>query len=429
SGERRGEEGCSRSAGRGDEVRRQAKTTGTFIVPKWDWQSNLFKESSMSTNPFFYGRTVSGSAFIDREEEITEITSSLKRGQSVILFSPRRYGKTSLIKQVFADLESNGLLVFYLDLYRITSLERFAAYYSQTVLSSLRSGADKIFSLVKALLPSLKPKLTYTEPNLPSIELELTLEALRKQSTLPEMFDFLEKYCNKKKLRGCVVFDEFQEISGFDVDRRLEREMRSAIQHHTSVSYAFLGSKMHLMRELFRDKNRPFYNFGKHVELGTIDAKHWIPFIKAGLKNTGSSFTSEECRRIIVLTGGHPYYTQMICSELWEQAVHCGAADVGDLIDGALQAVFARENHAFIEIWDALSPAERRLLCALAEKEDTALFATEFLQQYRLGAASSVQRVVERLSKKGIIDRTGKGYRIIDPVFTHWIMREDQPEL
>jgi uncharacterized protein len=381
----------------------------------------------MPANPFFYGRTVSGPAFIDREEETREISASLERGQSVILFSPRRYGKTSLIKQVLANLEKRGLLPFYMDLYRITSLDRFASYYSQTVLSSLRSKADKIFALVKTLLPSLTPKLTYTEPNLPSIEVELTMEVLRKQSTFPEMFDFLENYCKKKKLKGCVVFDEFQEISGFDVDGRLEREMRSAFQHHELVSYAFLGSKMHLMRKIFKDKNRPFYNFGKHFELGTINAEYWIPFIKAGLGKAGVPFTSEDCLRIATITGGHPYYTQMICSELWERLAHGGPAPVSDLIADALQAVLIKGNYAFIEIWDALSMSERRLLYGVAETRDTALFSTEFLRKYQLGAASSVQRMVERLIQKGIIDRSETGYRIIDPVFAHWIRRVDLP--
>lgn len=383
----------------------------------------------MPANPFFYGRTVSGSAFIDREKEMQEIAASLERGQGIILFSPRRYGKTSLIKKVLASLESKGLLVFYLDLYRITSLDKFVAYYSQTVLSSLRSRADKIFSFVKTVIPSLKPKLTYTEPNLPSIELELSMEALLQQSAFSEMFDFLEHFCKKKKLRGCVVFDEFQEISGFDVDGRLEREMRSAFQHHELVSYAFLGSKMHLMQNIFKDKNRPFYNFGNHFELMPIETDYWIPFIKTGLAKAGGVLSSEDCRRIVALTGGHPYYTQMICSELWERLAHGGAAPVMDLLADALRAVLIKSNAAFVEIWDALSATERRLLLAVAETGEATLFAAEFLRKYRLGAASSVQRIVERLAHKGIIDRTEGGYRIIDPLFAQWIRREDQPGL
>lgn len=377
----------------------------------------------MPFNPFFYGKTVSGSAFINRKDEIRQIASSLERGQSTIIFSPRRYGKTSLIKQVLAELEKKDLLVFYLDLYRITSIDRFAHYYSHTILTSLQSGVDKLFSLIRALIPSLKPKLTYTEPNLPGIELELSMESLQKQSTLEEMFNFLEHFCTKKKLRACVVFDEFQEITAFDSEGLLEREMRSAFQHHESVSYAFLGSKIHLMKSLFKDKNRPFYNFGTHVELDTIDQKYWVPFIVKAFASGGKPIPSETGVQIVAQTGGHPYYTQMLCSELWEQTVMTGNKLSPDSIEMALSAVLTKENHAFVELWDALSPAERRLCAALAETGPAAIYSSEFLLRYHLGASSTVQRIADRLMKKGIIDRSPRAFQIVDPFFIHWIRR------
>lgn len=379
----------------------------------------------MPVNPFFYGRAVSGSIFIDRTEEIRLISSSLERGQSVILFSPRRYGKTSLIRQVLTTLEKRELLVFYLDLYRITSIDRFAQYYSQSVLASLHSGADKVFSFVRTLVPSLKPKLTYAEPNQPKIELEITMEALKRQSTFAELFNFIERYCDRKKLRACIVFDEFQEITSFDTDGLLEREMRSAFQHHASVSYAFLGSKVHLMHGMFKDKNRPFYNFGTHFELGTIDETHWTPFIGKKFRLGGVPLTVGGCREVIACTGGHPYYTQMICSELWEQAVHSGRASADGLLEAALVSVLSKENHAFVELWDSLTPAERRFISAVAETGQSAVYSSGFIQRYHLGAASSVQRVVERLMKRGIIDRTADGWRIIDPLFFRWIGRDE----
>ncbi len=376
------------------------------------------------TNPFFFGRTVSGNAFIDREYETERLAETLGRGQSVILFSPRRYGKTSLIQHVIHTLESEGLAVFYLDLYRITSLERFGRHFSQTVLSSFRSPADKLFSITRALIPSLKPKLTYSEPNMPSIEVEMTAETLRKESTLTEMLDFPEKYCAKKDIRGCIVFDEFQEITTFDTDGLLEREMRSAFQHHEHVSYAFLGSKMHLMQDIFKDKN--FYNFGDHFELGPIGPEHWVPFITGRFARLGISADDGFAQEIVTMTGGHPYYTQMLCSEIWDLVRHSPSQTLQDLPKTGLQSVLTRENHAFVEIWDSLASNERRLLVALAESGPAQVFSSEFLVNYKLGSASSMQRVVKRLSDRGIITRTEKGYTILDPIFVHWVRREDE---
>ena len=383
----------------------------------------------MTSNPFFFGKTVSGPAFIDRTGEIEQIVSSLKRGQSVILFSPRRYGKTSLIKKVLHDLNRKGMLTFYIDLYRITTLERFASSFSQSVISSLQSGADKIFSLIRSIIPSLKPKLTYSEPGMPSIELEMSLETLRRQTTLAEMFNLLENYCTKKKVRGCFVFDEFQEIKSFDAEGLLEREMRSAFQHHQFVSYAFLGSKTHMMHEMFKDKNRPFYNFGTHIELDVIPASEWIPFIEAHFRKTGIPLNHDFYKQLVDLTQGHPYYTQMLCSEIWELSIHKKNLKNADLLLSGLHSVLSKENHAFVEIWDSLSPPERRLLAAIAETDSVSIFSSDFLVKNRLGAASSLQRMVERLVKRGIIGRYSEGYRCVDPIFKYWISQEDTEDI
>jgi len=376
----------------------------------------------VADNPFFFGRTVTGPAFIDREQETEQIASSLERGQSVILFSPRRYGKTSLIRQVTDRLQRRGLLAFYLDLYRVTTLERFGQYYAQAVLSIIASPADRLFSLVRSLVPSLRPKLTYSEPNMPSIELELGLENLRRQSTLAELFNLIEQYCRKRKKRACLVFDEFQEITVFDSDHLLEREMRAAFQHHERVSYAFLGSKTHLMHELFKDKKRPFYNFGTHFELGAIEDRHWQPFIRECFDRSGYTLPQDQYPRITALTRGHPYYTQMLCSEIWEQAVH-QSSPPSDPVIAALESILGRENHAFAEIWDTLSPAERRVVMVLAETGRASVFSADFLAAHRLGAASSLQRTVKKLMLRGIVDRATGGYTLADPVFKQWLVR------
>ena len=69
-------------------------------------------------NPFVYGKVVRGKYFADREAEIAELINDIASGQNVIVFSPRRYGKTSLILEVLDRVKAEGLLTFYLDLLR-----------------------------------------------------------------------------------------------------------------------------------------------------------------------------------------------------------------------------------------------------------------------------------------------------------------------
>ena len=150
-------------------------------------------------NPFYYGRTVEGAAFINRESEIRQISSDLERGQSVILFSPRRFGKTSVIRRVIDKLRKRKVLCFYVDLYTVASLDEFYSRYSTAVARSLKSPAESLVSLMQSLLPLVKPKLVYAEPGAPSIEIEAGLSVLRQPATLRELFESVEAYCAKKR--------------------------------------------------------------------------------------------------------------------------------------------------------------------------------------------------------------------------------------
>lgn len=373
-----------------------------------------------SDNPFYYGRTASGADFVDRERETKELAASLSRGQSVILFSPRRYGKTSLVKHVMERLRERGILCFYVDLFRISRLDDFCRHYAQNVVSSIQSPARKLLETVRALLPSIKPKLVYSDPGMPSLEVEASLETLRRGATLAELFDSVQKYAVSRKRRACVVFDEFQEIMTMQDGALLEREMRSAFQHHHDVGYAFLGSKRHLMTELFADKNRPFYHFGQHIELDVIEPDQWRAYVGQAFSRSGRTLSRDEIARVTGITGGHPYYTQMLCAELWDLTpAHRRVAP--DAVDRALARAIERETHAFVEVWDSLKAVERRLLTAVAQDPGVRIFSSAFIAGHSLGLAATIQRAVANLVKKGILSKSKEGYRVADPLLARWI--------
>jgi hypothetical protein len=373
-------------------------------------------------NPFFYGRAVEGAAFINREEECRQIYSDLSRGQNIILFSPRRYGKTSLIKKTIKKLEKQGILCFFIDCYTITSLEAFYSTYSTALARGLKRPVDKLLSALHTLLPLIKPKLVYSEPGAPSIEIEASLHTLRRGQTLRELFESVEKYCAKKACRAAVIFDEFQEITILENGNVLEREMRAAFQHHTHVSYAFLGSKMHLMNAVFMDKNRPFYNFGTRIELETISSEAWKRDIVRKFKRGNYKIEPDAIKTILRYSQGHPYYTQLLCSEIWDtfhEKKSVSASDVSTVVDISIQ----KETHAFQELWDSLSRSQRMILHALAREPGIEIFSTEARHTYTLGAASSISRTIEQLRKRGIVTKRGRRYLLTDPFVGMWISK------
>ncbi len=248
------------------------------------------------------------------------------------------------------------------------------------------------------------------------------LPTLKKSKTLKELFDSFEIYLGKNKQKGCVVFDEFQEILNIEDGENLEREMRSAFQHHKNIGYGFLGSRNHLMHDLFKNKNRPFYNFGVHFPLEVISKSKWKPYLSTVLLEGGYAISDGLIDEILAITDGHPYYTQLFCSELWE--LFRGKKDLPeDCVMKTLSKVLQKENHAFQELWDTLKGKERKLLSAIASENEVAVYSSNFIEKYEFGSPSKIQRVVHAIEKRDLIQRNEKSFfSIHDPVFKYWII-------
>ena len=69
-------------------------------------------------NPFRFGALARDESFTDRDDEIAELLSDARNGQDVVIFAPRRFGKTSLVDRVAQRLVGERVLVGQINLMR-----------------------------------------------------------------------------------------------------------------------------------------------------------------------------------------------------------------------------------------------------------------------------------------------------------------------
>lgn len=225
----------------------------------------------------------------------------------------------------------------------------------------------------------------------------------------------------KKKL--VVVFDEFQEITKLD-GQEIETNIRSKLQQHKNVSYVFMGSQRHLLNQMFNDKNRPLYRAGKPFNLSRLSEDEFSQFIKERFKADGINASKEVISQILALTQCHPYYTQQLCHEIWNQCISQEKKNVEESdIEQAKEQVLKNQNYAYTSMWDSTKGKQRALLHAMAISDEKNIFSTDFREKYRLGASSTVARAVEYLEKKGLIEKDSSDYVISDAFFQEWIKR------
>ena len=370
-------------------------------------------------NPFQYGGVVSGQSFCNRTKEAADLRRAVENAEKLFVYSERRLGKTSLIRKVLAELPAEEYLTVYIDLWPTDGETSFVLACAKAFSEAIATNTDKLLHTAKTFFSRLVPSVTVNDEGKPIV----TFGFDQKRPDVPLLEEVLAmpaKAAEKEGKRVVVVFDEFQQILEYESDV-VERLLRSSIQHQTDVAYIFCGSRKHLIRQMFMDSQRPMYRSGAHYPLGLIAEEHWQKFIAEKFTETGKRISTEIIAALCRLTEGHPFYTQHLCHPLWELCEEGGEV-TAEMIDQATKLLLDRESYAFMNLWESLPRNPRRFLRGVAAEElGVQVFASEFLRKYQLGSSSNVQRAIELLLKKDIIDKEEGNVVIPDRFFRLWI--------
>lgn len=353
--------------------------------------------------------------FIDREAEVRDLTMSLGGGANIILYSPRRYGKTSLIHKVSEELEAQGITVVYMDLFQVNSQEKFLVSYLQAIFKK-STRWEKMLQRISGLIRSARPVLTMDQEGKPVLSLESGRGSGSSAALFEEVVDLPEKLADKK--RWVVVFDEFQEVENLNGET-FEKQLRACIQHHRQVNYVLMGSKKHLLLGMVTRRNRAFYNFGKLVRLDRIPAGVWIPYLREGFTGIGFKPAGKVLEMIVEEAGNVPFYVQYLAFEVAECGLISGKLTEETVVK-ALERMMINQEDYFRALWESVSYTQQQTLLALA-RENRGIYSKGYLDRNKLYTVSGVQRSVAVLMKKGIIDKSGEEYVFEDPFFASWL--------
>ncbi len=356
-------------------------------------------------NPFKFGSIVEEPYFTNRVREIAEVKSVLKSGNHLIIISPRRYGKTSLMNKVLKSINRPYAM---LDLQLITSVEDFAAQLLKRLYRIYPS--QKIKDTVKnfRVLPVIS-----LNPLTNEIDISFRANAPAASTALEDVLGLIEKLSAKKK--SVIVFDEFQEIRR--IGKNIDRLLRAVMQHHKSVNYVFLGSQESLIREIFEKKKSPFYHFGHLLPLDKIPEPEFETYLTENfgrITSAGKSLT----KSILKVTGCHPYYTQQLAFNVWELVNK--KKDQPEPIETAVDEIIRHHDIDYERLWNTLNNTEKKILIGMSLSAIPPL-SEEFSQQFSTGPSSTTYSGIKKLLQNGYVIRNSAGYEIDDPFFRRWI--------
>lgn len=373
----------------------------------------------MLKNPFLtYGYNGS-EYFCDRVEETKRLTSLLVNGNHVALMSPRRMGKTGLIRHCFAQQEfQDNFYLFVVDIYATKSLGEFTYELGRAILSVLKSKGRKSWERFIHVVGSLRTGITLDAMGKPSWNLEIG-DIKSPKMSLDEIFQYL-----KSADKPCLVaIDEFQTIMDYP-EQNIEAMLRTYIQECNNAWFVFSGSKRHMMGEMFSSPARPFYQSASTISLKPIPLDAYSSFIINHFRQGGKKISPEAIAYIYEKFEGTTWYIQKICNELYAIAEPGATCEIND-VDVAINYAIEEKDDTYQDLMARLSAKQKALLLALARAgKNVQPTSGEFIKKYHLTSASAVQRSMSALLEKDIVTSSIGQHYIYDYFLYYWLKQK-----
>ena len=368
---------------------------------------------------FVYGMSVGGDNFTDRIEETKRIKLDFENGINVILISPRRMGKTSLIKKVISEMDSPEIKVVYMDIYDCRSEYDFYNRFAETMMKSTGNQLEQVMENIKRFLVSVSPKLSFSpEPN---SEFSVSLGITPKDYSPEEILDLPERIAKEQGIRIVVCIDEFQQIGEFADSLTVQKRLRGVWQHHQHVSYCFFGSKKHLMENIFQSRRMPFYQFGEMLHLKCIPTEYWVPFICSRFEKYGKKISEEYAARICHTVKNYSSYVQQLA---WNVMAETEIEVNEESFTEGFNALLEQNSSLFIQQTEGLTTYQLNFIRLLCNGIHSGFNTQSVVELYSLGSKSNVDRIKKCLIDRELITIEKEGVFLADCVFELWFKRE-----
>ena len=368
-------------------------------------------------NPFVYQGYVSPDYFCDRTEETEELIANLQNGRNTVLISPRRIGKTGLIKNSFyrlKELEKEAKCI-YIDIFATNNQHDFVQLLGSAIAQEVMSRERQAMKRLLEFFGSWRPVFS-TDPLTGMPTVSVSIEPTLTEMTLKSIFGYL----TQSKHQVYIAIDEFQQITNYP-ETGTEALLRSYIQFAPNVHFVFAGSKRHLMSQIFYSPDRPFYQSTASMGLEPLHEEIYEAFARRFFEEKKGSLSQEVFSDIYHRFDGVTRNIQLVLNRLYETERHVNKVEQ---VDEVVRHIVNRNSMQYEELIGFLTDNQLTVVKAIAREGLVASpQSSEFIKRYELPSASSIKTALDGLLDKDIVYRSPKGYFVYDRFFELWLKR------
>ncbi|MDD3740813.1 MAG: ATP-binding protein [Bacteroidales bacterium] len=370
---------------------------------------------------FIFGKATYGDNFTDREFETVRLSGNFRSGVNTIIVSPRRWGKTSLVRKVSKIIndEAGEVKVVSIDAFLCRTEIEFYRVFANEVIRQTSTKLEEWLDYAKRFLARLSPKFKMGTDS--PVDFSISFDVDTDWQSEYEILNLPQKIAEEKNITIVVCIDEFQQVAEFSDSKNFQKKMRSVWQLQDKVSYCLYGSKMHVLSGMFSKQSMPFYKFGDLMFLQKISTQDWITYICSRFEKTGKHITDQLAEKICDSVDNHSSYVQQFAWLVWTKTIEIAG---NEEFDEAYDDLLNQNGILFYQYIDGLSSYQLNFLKALADGNESGFTNSDLMKKYNLSSSANVARIKKALEKKEIVDISGQKVSLIDPVFKIWLQRE-----
>lgn len=368
-------------------------------------------------NPFSLKVVTRPEEFCNRTSEIQKLINCAASNTNVVIFSPRRYGKTSLVRHVQNQLAQSGFNTIYIDLFGLSSADNIASRFAKGVYKALyekKSLWQKALSIIKSHRPVIRPDSSGTGL---SITAEVAGTGLSGPELLDETLSELGRFMAAGKKRFNLALDEFQEITEIK-DSNIEGILRAHVQHQ-EAAYFFIGSRRRVLLNMFNQKRRPFFQSAINFELDKLPHNELTAFVMDRFQSAKKRCPEDVADQLANQVADHPYYCQKLAFFCFERSDRKATHNI---LQQAYDDLIQSETPVYEAILQGLSPRQIALLKAIAKEPSKSLMSIDYMRKHTLKSVGGVQSAIKKLEQLDLIEKKKDGpWIVVDPVFATWL--------
>jgi hypothetical protein len=371
-------------------------------------------------SPFQFGKIVAGRYFTNRDNEIKRLISNFDNHINTILISPRRWGKSSLVKNASEIMvkKLTGVRFCFIDLFQIRDEKDFYTTFARETIKATSRKTDEWLYYINSFFKRIKPRISFS--NDPINDFEITFDFNDKADNYEEILNLPEKISRQRGFKIIICIDEFQNLSHFNDPLLFQKRLRTTWQHHHHTTYCLYGSKPSMLTELFENRSMPFYKFGDVFYMEKIEKHSLQKFILKNFKRTKKIITKIQVEKIVDWMQCHPYYVQQLSHLVW---INTESFVTEQILQSAFEDLINQNALLFEREVESLSNTQIYFLKALVDGVQDALSSKAIIHKFKLGTSANVVKVKKALERKEIIDIIKGKPVLVDPAFEHWFKK------